>query len=95
MDEFDIALQLVADALPDKGEACAQGPERRDEGLRAAGEMGGVHLDAAHMQLPVVVDLVVEAAHLDGRQFREFARQIFDVDAGAAIHVRRIFVGGE
>src|SRR4249919_1590065 len=95
VNEFDIALQLVADALPDKGKACAQSPERRDEGLRAAGEMGGVHLDPAHMQLPVVVHLVVEAAYLDGREFREFAREIFDVDAGAAIHVWRIFIGGE
>lgn len=72
MDEFEAALELVADALPDESEAGAQRPERRDERLRAAGEMGGVHLDAAHMQLAVVVNLVVEAAHLDRSEFCEF-----------------------
>jgi len=88
------ALQ-IADPLADEGQAGAESLERRDKGLRAAGEMGGVHLDAAHVQLALVERLVVEAAHLDLGQLGQLAGQVFDVDARAAVDIRGIFVGGE
>ena len=73
--------------LTDKGQTGAQGLERRDEGLRATGEMGGIHLDAAYVQLTFVDRLVVKTPHLDRGQLGQLARQIFDVNAGAAVNV--------
>ncbi|MBS1222079.1 MAG: hypothetical protein H6R23_1699, partial [Proteobacteria bacterium] len=85
VDDLGVATFQTADALTDEGQTGAQGLERRDEGLRATGEMSGVHLDAAHVQLAFIKSLVVEAAHLDRGQLGQFARQIFDVDPRATV----------
>ena len=36
--------------------------------------------------------LIMKTADFDFHQFRQFLRQVFDMDAGAAVNVRRIFV---
>ena len=48
---------------------------------------------AADAQVRLVAVLVAEAAHLDRDQPRQRAAQVLDVDAGAAVDVRRVLVG--
>jgi len=47
------------------------------------------------MQLAVIKRLVVETAHLDRGELRQFAGQVLDVNAGAAINIGRIFIRGQ
>src|SRR5262249_47404508 len=46
-------------------------------------------------QVAVVEVLVAEAADLDRQRAGELARQVLDVDPGAAVDVRRVLVGEE
>src|SRR6476619_845088 len=59
------------------------------------GESVRVQLKPADGQISFLPFLVAETAHFNGHRFRPLARQIIDVHTGAAVNVRRIFVGEE
>ena len=56
-------------------------------------EAAGVEFEAGDFQPALFEILVAEAANIDIDRFRQFAREITNVNAGAAVNVRRIFVG--
>ena len=55
----------------------------------------GVEIKAANSQISFLRFLVAEAAHFDRHQLRQLAREIIDMNAGAAVDMRRIFVREE
>ena len=69
------------------------GIDRSDE-ARIGVAPGFVPLrDAAHVEPPLSEALLAEAADLDVDVPCQGAREIFDVHAGAAVDVRRVFLG--
>ncbi len=59
------------------------------------GPGGGVEGDAGGGEVRLMEVLVTEAADFDVDEFREFAGEVVDVDAGAAVDVGGEFVGEE
>ena len=71
--------------------------ERTENGLelRRAGVVRGVQTEAARGEISDGGILVAEAADLDRHELGEFAAEVFDMHAGAAVDVRRVFVREE
>jgi hypothetical protein len=74
--------------------ATAHGTENRLQWF-GTGEACSIQLKAADGQISFLPILVAETADLDRHQLRQLARKIIDVDPGAAVNVRRIFVREE
>jgi hypothetical protein len=72
-------------------------PHRTESGLQRLGtsETARVELKAFHSEAPISEILIAEAANFDLHCLGQFAREIADVHARAAIDVRRVFVGQE
>jgi hypothetical protein len=79
----------------DLGEVEAEGFERALE--LAGGAMGDLvpGLLAAHVEAAQVRVLLAPAVDLDVDRLRELATEVVDVNAGAAVDVRRVFLGEE
>ena len=58
-----------------------------------AGEIGRIKFVARDLEVALLQTLVAKATDFDRHRFGQFAREIIDVHARAAINVRRIFVG--
>ena len=58
-------------------------------------ELACVELDAGDFEIPFLKPLIAEATDFDRHRPGQLAREITDMHAGAAINVRRIFVGEE
>jgi hypothetical protein len=52
-----------------------------------------VEAEAFHTQVLTAAFLVAKAAYIDLNELRQLAGEVFDMDAGAAVDVRRVFVG--
>ena len=61
--------------------------------IRRATETGFVGAETAHRGIAIADLLMTEAAHLDVHQAGQRPRQIFHMNPGPAINVRRVFVG--
>ena len=58
-------------------------------------EAAGVELEPHDFKPPFFEILIAEAANIDIDRLRQLAREIANVHTGAAVNVRRIFVGEE
>src|SRR5437016_11741506 len=73
-------------------DAATKRAENRLQRLRTS-EAAGVELETGDFEPAFFKILVAEAANIDIHRFRQFAREITNMHAGAAVNVRRIFVG--
>ena len=60
-----------------------------------ASEIAGINLVADDLEIAFFNALIAKATNFHRHQLRQFARKIADVNARAAVDVRRIFVGEE
>src|SRR6266705_5894003 len=75
-------------------DAAAKRAEDRLQRLRTS-EAARVELEPCNFEPALFEILVAEAANIDIDGFRQLAREITNVHTGAAVNVRRIFVGEE
>ena len=70
-------------------------PKRAENGLQRlrTSEAARVELEAGDFEAALFEILVAEAANIDIDRFRQLAREITNMNTGAAVNVRRIFVG--
>src|SRR5207253_1563441 len=73
-------------------ETALNGAEDRLQGF-GTGELARIELVSPHLQPPVREILIAKATNIDIDGFRQLAREIINVDSGAAVNVRRVFVG--
>ena len=73
-------------------DAAAQRAENRLQRFRTS-EAASVEFEASDFELTLFEILIAKTANIDIDRFRQLAREITNVDAGAAVNVRRIFVG--
>jgi hypothetical protein len=69
-------------------------PEHRLKRLRTS-ERFRINLKTADGQIALVESLITKATNIDLHQFRELAREIFNVNPCSAVGVRRVFVRQE
>ena len=86
MDEIGIDVCRV------EVEAALNGAKNGLERFRTS-ELARVQLVAFDFQSAFFEILIAEAANIDIDRFRQLAREIINVNSGAAINVRWIFVG--
>jgi hypothetical protein len=84
--------QIGIDICRVEVDAALNGAENGLKRFRTS-ELVRVELVTFDLQPAFLKILVAEAANIDIDRFRELAREIIDVDTGAAVNVRRIFVG--
>jgi len=68
--------------------------ENRAQRLWAT-EIAGINLVAGDLEIAFFNALIAKATDFHRHHLRQFARKIADVNASAAVDVRRIFVGEE
>jgi hypothetical protein len=71
--------------------------ERTEDRLQRLGasEAAGIEIEPRDFEPALFGILIAEAANIDIDRFRQLTREIINVDTGAAVNVRRIFVGEE
>jgi hypothetical protein len=72
-------------------------PHRAKNGAQRlwATEFAGIYFVAGDLEIAFFNVLIAKATNFHWHQFRQFPRKIADVNARAAVDVRRIFVGEE
>jgi hypothetical protein len=72
-------------------------PHRAENGAQRfwASKIGGINLVASDLEIAFFNALIAKATDFHRHHLRQFARKIADVNASAAVDVRRIFVGEE
>ena len=86
--------QIGVDVRGVEIDIAAKRPEDRLQRLRTS-EAVGVEIEPRDFEPALFEILIAEAANIDIDRLRQLAREITNVHTGAAVNVRRIFVGEE